>query len=123
MKTFVKIHAITAIAIWVIAIFSGVGVLSEGGLAAAGTLFILAITTFIMIIDMLSIYFAKKQKTSVFSVISIVFWGGIFIVYGQALFSSNPLFNASMLYGLITAIAILKITASVFIITFKEEIL
>ena len=64
MKTFVKIHAITAIAIWVIAIFSGVGVLSEGGLAAAGTLFILAITTFIMIIDMLSIYFAKKQKTS-----------------------------------------------------------
>ena len=123
MKIFINAHAITAVLAWVLAIFSGAGVLSEGGLAAAGTLFIMAITTFITIVDILAIYFAKKQKTDIFSVISIVFWALIYIVYIKALFSSNSLFKAPLMYVSISVVAIFKIIVSAFMIKFKEEML
>jgi len=121
MKILINAHAITAVSIWVFLLYTGVGVLSEGGLAAAGTLFIMVIITFITIVDMFSVYFTKKQKSTAFPVISITLWGLVFIIYGMALFSSNERVQAPALYGIISTVALFKIIVSILISKNKKE--
>ncbi len=122
MKIAANIHAVTAVFLWLFVIFSGTGVLKEGGLAAAGTLFIMVVATSIAAIDMLAVFFAKKQKSSIFSIASIVFWTMIYLIYLRALLSPRALFDSKLLYGSIVTIAILKIIVSAFMIKFKEDL-
>lgn len=123
MKKLVSIHAVVAIILWAGVIFSGVQVLPEGGLPAAATLFFMLGITAITVVDMLAIYCARKQKTSAFSVISIVFWALIYLVYLRALLSPNPISDTKLLYGATIAIAMFRVTVSAFMIKLKEDLL
>ena len=123
MKILLKGHVVTAILAWLLALYASIVNLSEGGLAAVGALFIIGVFTILTIIDLFSVYFAKRKKILVLPIISIIFWGLIFLPFGNALFSPNIPWKAKMVMSIIGLFALFKIVTSFVIIKTKKETL
>lgn len=66
MKILIKAHVVTAILGWIIMLAGAIIVISEeGSLPAALSLCLMGVVTAITIVDLLSVYFAKKQQPPV----------------------------------------------------------
>jgi hypothetical protein len=120
MKKLTIAHLVTAILGWIIVVVASPIVISEGGLAAAGTLCIVGVATAISFVDILSVFFAKKGLEPVLPMISVIFWGLIFVFYGITMVSPGQEWQGRLSLGILILIALFKIIASISLV--KEGI-
>ena len=114
LKLIIKAHVVTAILGWLfLVIGAGVVVKDEGGLAAFLSLCITGIATVITIVDLLSVYYTKKQKTTILPTISTMFWGTVLLIYGISMFYPNTEWQGRVFLGVLTLTAIFKIYVSI----------
>ena len=109
MKTLYKIHVATAIIGWVFIVIASISVLPEGSLVAIASLCLLAASTAITAVDLLSVYFVGKGKAKVLPVISLAFWGIIFVIYSIGLFKSGEPWQSRIVSGVLVLTALFKI--------------
>lgn len=120
MKTLVRTHVVTAVLGWIlIAIGTVIIIKEEGSLPAFLSLCLMGVVTVITVIDLLSVYLAKKQKEPVLPAISILFWGLALVIYGSSMFTNNEPWPGKVIYGVLILIALFKITASVSVFKLK----
>lgn len=114
LKLIIKIHVVTAILGWLFFVIgAGVVVKDEGGLAAFLSLCITEIATVITIVDLLSVFYTKKQKTTILPIISAMFWGTVLLFYGISMFYPNTEWQGRVFLGVLTLTAIFKIYVSI----------
>ncbi len=122
MKILIKAHIVTAILGWIfMAIAAGNVISEEGSLPAFLSLCLLGVVTAITLVDLLSVYFAKKQQPPVLPIISAAFWGMVIILYSWAMFSQNDPWQSRVIYCVLILTALFKITASASIIKMRTS--
>jgi hypothetical protein len=104
---------ITAILGWILIVIAAPMVISEGGLPAIGALCIVGVATAITIVDILSVYFIKKGKRPFLPIISAIFWGMVFVLYGISMFSPNQPWQGIVFLGVLVLTALFKLIVSI----------
>jgi hypothetical protein len=115
MKLLIKAHVITAILGWIFILVIGFLVVKdEGSLPAVLSLCLMGIATFITVVDVSSVFLAKKNKAGYcLAIISTAFWGLVIIFYGIVLFSPDQAWQSRVVLGVLIAVALFKVIASV----------
>ncbi len=122
MKLIIKAHVLTAILGWLfLVIMSGALITGEGSPIAFISMCIVGIATVITMVDILSVYYAKKQKTTILPTISAIFWGIVLVIYGINTFLPNMAWQGRVVLGSLTLFAVFKIYVSISLIQGKVQ--
>lgn len=122
MKLIIKAHVLTAILGWLfLVIMSGALITGEGSPIAFISMCIVGIATVITMVDILSVYYAKKQKTTILPTISVIFWGIVLVIYGINTFLPNMAWQGRVVLGSLTLFAVFKIYVSISLIQGKVQ--
>lgn len=122
MKLIIKAHVLTEILGWLfLVIMSGALITGEGSPIAFISMCIVGIATVITMVDILSVYYAKKQKTTILPTISAIFWGIVLVIYGINTFLPNMAWQGRVVLGSLTLFAVFKIYVSISLIQGKVQ--
>jgi uncharacterized membrane protein YuzA (DUF378 family) len=122
LKLIIKAHVLTAILGWLfLVIMSGALITGEGSPIAFISMCIVGIATVITMVDILSVYYAKKQKTTILPTISAIFWGIVLVIYGINTFLPNMAWQGRVVLGSLTLFAVFKIYVSISLIQGKVQ--
>lgn len=122
LKLIIKAHVLTAILGWLfLVIMSGALITGEGSPIAFISMCIVGIATVITMVDILSVYYAKKQKTTILPTISVIFWGIVLVIYGINTFLPNMAWQGRVVLGSLTLFAVFKIYVSISLIQGKVQ--
>lgn len=100
---------------------SGALITGEGSPIAFISMCIVGIATVITMVDILSVYYAKKQKTTILPTISVIFWGIVLVIYGINTFLPNMAWQGRVVLGSLTLFAVFKIYVSISLIQGKVQ--
>lgn len=122
LKLIIKAHVVTAVLGWLfLVIMSGALITGEGSPIAFISMCIVGIATVITMVDILSVYYAKKQKTTILPTISVIFWGIVLVIYGINTFLPNMAWQGRVVLGSLTLFAVFKIYVSISLIQGKVQ--
>lgn len=122
LKLIIKAHVLTEILGWLfLVIMSGALITGEGSPIAFISMCIVGIATVITMVDILSVYYAKKQKTTILPTISAIFWGIVLVIYGINTFLPNMAWQGRVVLGSLTLFAVFKIYVSISLIQGKVQ--